>query len=216
MADVSGLGLPRALNVAEQQRIDDELRPLLHGMWSFDTAPAALLRLGPPALERLLDAPDSVFWPTDMEWRDYGSTRQHGIAAFAKQDLAGVLAAMKRRKWPAVRVALSGIALVQEARVVPFLVRACGDAGAPVRAKAVEYLGLQRDPLATAAVVRALRDRSSDVRVAAIRALGSIGDPQSIEPLEATVARNLRSPVVASEVKQALQKIRASRKARGA
>ena len=183
-------------------------------MWCFDAAPPALLRLGQPALERLLDAPDSAFWATYMEARDYGSLRGHAIAAFAKVDMDSVLLAMKRRKWTNARVALSGVALVQDARVVPLLVRAYADEGPPVRARAIEYLGDQRDPVATATVHRALRDRSSDVRLAAIRALGKNGDPEAIEPLEATLARNPSALLVANEVKLALKIIRAQSKAR--
>jgi hypothetical protein len=80
-------------------RIDDELRAMLRGVWTFETAPPALLALGRPALDRLLDAPDCVFFPTYMEWRDYGMYRQHAVAAFAKADMAGVLSAMKKRQW---------------------------------------------------------------------------------------------------------------------
>lgn len=194
--------------------VDDALRPLLHGVWRFDAPPPALLRLGLPALERLLDAPASAFWSTDTEARDYGSLRHHAIAAFAKADMDGVLLAMKRRKWPDVRVALSGVGLVEDARVVPFLVRAYADKGPLCRTDVIEYLGSQRDPVATATVQRALRDRSSDVRLAAIRALGSIGDPAAIEPLEGTLARNPSAPLVADEVKRALKKIRAATRAR--
>lgn len=176
-------------------------------MWSLETVPEELLRLGPPALARLLDSADAVYWPTEMEWRDYGPLRQHGIAAFARVDLDAVLRAMKRRRWTAARVALSGIGLLRDARVVPFLVRASGDASPGVRARAVESLGLQRDEAATAAVLRALRDRSSDVKRAAVRALGSIGDPRAIEPLEAARARN---PGLADEAAQALRTLRAA------
>jgi HEAT repeat protein len=194
--------------------LDEELRPLLHGVWRFDAAPPELLRLGEPALERLLDAPDSAFWSTDMEARDYGSLRQHAIAAFAKADLDGVLLAMKRRKWTDARIALSGVALVHDARVVPFLVRAYADKEPSVRALAIESLGSQRDAVATATVQRALRDRSSDVRLAAIRALARIGDPETIEPLQAALARNPSAPLVANEIKLALKKIRAASRAR--
>jgi HEAT repeat protein len=194
--------------------VDEALRPILRGAWRFDAPPPALLPLGPPALERLLDAPASAFWSTDTEARDYGSLRQHAIAAFAKADLDGVLLAMKRRKWPDVRVALSGIGLLEDGRVVPILVRACTDKDALVRANVIEVLGSQRDPLATATVERALRDRSSAVRLAAIRALGSIGDPATLEPLEALLARNPSARLVADEVKRARRQIRAATRRR--
>jgi HEAT repeat protein len=207
---------PVAKSAQVEQSLDDALRLPLHGVWSFDAAPPELLRLGRPALERLLDAPTSAFWSTDTEARDYGSLRNQAIAAFAKADMDGVLLAMKRRKWTDVRIALSGVALLQDARVVPFLVRAYADKAPLTRALAIEYLGSQRDPAATATVQRALRDRSSDVRLAAIRALGSIGDPGTIEALQATLARNPSAPLVADEIKLALKKIRrAASRARG-
>jgi HEAT repeat protein len=78
----------------------------------------------------------------------------------------------------------------------------------------IEVLGGQRDPRATATVERALRDRSSGVRLAAIRALGSIGDPATIEPLQAILARNPSARLVADEVKRALKQIRAAARPR--
>jgi hypothetical protein len=197
-----------------QPSVDEALRPMLRGAWRFDAPPPALLPLGQPALERLLEAPASAFWSTDTEARDYGSLRHHAIAAFAKADLDGVLLAMKRRKWPDVRVALSGVGLVEDARVVPILVRAYADKDALLRAGVIEVLGSQRDPRATATAERALRDRSSGVRLAAIRALGCIGDPATIEPLQAILARNPSARLVADEVKRALKQIRAATRLR--
>ncbi len=188
--------------------IDDALRALLHTSWSFDAAPPELLALGRPALDRLLDAKVGELFPTEMEWRDYGVQREHAIAAFAKADIDGVLTAMKKRKWTDAAIASSGIALVQDARLVPILVSLYADREPLSRKAAVEYLGNQRDPLATAAVIRALRDRSSDVRLAAIRALGNMGDLDAIEPLTQLAERN-RSPLIEPEVKAACRKIRA-------
>lgn len=203
--------MPRSADA--EASVDDALRPLLHAVWRFDAAPPELLRLGQPALERLLDAPASAFWSTETEARDYGSLRHHAIAAFARADLDGVLLAMKRRKWPDIRVALSGVGFVEDARVVTFLVRAYAEKAPLLRADVIALLGNQRDPAATATVQRALRDRSSDVRLAAIRALGSIGDPMAIGPLEAALARSATA-LVADEVKRALKKLRAAAKSR--
>src|SRR5450755_4433946 len=110
-------------------------------MWTFETAPSALISLGPPALDRLLDASDGVFFPTDTDWRDYGVNRQHAVAAFAKADMDHVLSAMKKRKWTDVTVARSGVDLVQDARVVPFLVTAYTVAEPMIRARAIDCLG---------------------------------------------------------------------------
>lgn len=191
--------------------IDDALRALLHTSWTFDAAPPELLALGRPALDRLLDATLGDFFPTDLEWRDYGVQREHAIAAFAKADLDGVLAAMKKRKWSDAAIASSGVARVRDGRLVPFLITLYADREPLSRKAAVEYLANQRDPAATATVIRALRDRSSDVRMAAIRALGEIGDRAALDPLAQLVERN-RSPLIEDEVKLARRKIRARSK----
>src|ERR1700688_3633490 len=103
-----GRGAPRRTS-APARTLDDELRALLRGVWTFETAPPALLALGRPALGRLLDAPDGAFFPTYTEWRDYGMYRQHAVAAFAKADMAGVLSAMKKRQWTDAAIARSGV-----------------------------------------------------------------------------------------------------------
>ncbi|HZS35950.1 MAG TPA: HEAT repeat domain-containing protein [Polyangia bacterium] len=159
--------------------LDATLRALVRRTFRFDAAPPELLALGAPALARLLDAPDSVFFDDEMDWRDYGGNRRQALAAFAEADLARVLAAIKRRKWPDARVVLSGVGLVRDARLVPVLARAYAGGDPLTRAAAVEQLGGQRHPLATATVERALRDRSSDVRRAATRALAQLKQPKN-------------------------------------
>ena len=196
------------------KNVDNELRALLRETWTFETAPAALLALGRSALDRLLDADDGVFFPTFTEWRDYGMMRQQAVAAFAKADLDGVLSAMKKRKWTSADVARSGVGLVQDARVVTFLVSAYADGEPPRRKQAIEYLGSQQDRRATETVLRALKDRSSEVRLAAIRALGQIGDPQAIHALRAITGAGARSLLVEQEVKVALRKIRKASRSR--
>jgi hypothetical protein len=194
-------------------KLDDELRALLHVMFP-ETAASALLSLGQPALDSLLDAPDGLFFPTYMDWRDYGINRKHAIAAFAKADMDRVLSAMKKRKWTDLAVTLSGVGLVQDARVVPFLVNAYADPAPMRRERAIAYLGCQRDPRATETVLRALRDRSSEVRLTAIRALGQIGDLRTVEPVRAMANRYARSVLVKYEVKKALGNIRRANRTR--
>ena len=196
---------PTGPTLAVLDGLDQQLRLLLRETWASEAPPPGLLGLGQPALERLLDAPDSAFWPTDLEWRDYGGNRRQAVAAFARKDMAGVLRAMDARKWTDVRVALSGVGLVTDARVVPHLVGAYAGADPMTRSSVVYYLGFQRDARATAAAVRALTDRSSEVRLAAVRALGSIGDPGTIEALQA-IARRAGS-LAAREARQAVEKI---------
>jgi hypothetical protein len=206
---------PRGRSVTNEARgaagsggsLEAQLRLLLNGAWGSEEVPQELLGLGQPALERLLDAPDSAFWSTDMQWRDYGDRRQRAIAAFALGDMAAVLAAMKSRKWTAARTALSGIGLIRDPRVVPYLVDACEDPEPMTRSSVVSCLGAQRDPRATARVVLALRDRSSDVRLAAARALGDIGDPTTMDALHAVVERS-GTALLAAEAREALRKIR--------
>jgi HEAT repeat protein len=164
---------------ASDDKLDDALRALLRGTWTFETAPPALVALGPRALDRLLDATDGVFFRTETEWRDYGIYRQHAVAAFAKADMGRVLSAMKKRKWSAVEIVLSGVALVRDARVVPFLVAAYADPDSTMRQRAIEGLRTQRDARAKETLIRALKDRSPDVRRSAKRALEElVGDVQ--------------------------------------
>ena len=205
---------PEKKTSALTRKLDNELRALLRGVWTFETASPALLALGRPALDRLLDATAGAFFPTDIEWRDYGMYRQHAVAAYANADMEGVLSAMKKRKWTDAAVARSGVGLVQDARVVPLLVSAYADREPLWRQNAIDYLGSQRDPRATDTVLRALKDRSSAVRLAAIRALGQIGDPQTISALRAIADHSQRSLVVEYEVKEALRKIRKANRSR--
>jgi hypothetical protein len=187
--------------------LDDALRSLLH---AYAPDPAALLALGKPALDRLLDAPDGVFFPDFMDWRDWGTNRRLAVAAFAKEDMGGVLAAMRKRKWDDAQVVHAGVGLVRDVRVVPFLVRAAS-AGEPLTRKdAVDYLALQEHPSATECVLGALTDRSSDVRLAAIRALGIIGDAQAIEPLR-DMAERTTSKFIKDEVHAAIASIESSK-----
>ena len=188
--------------------IDEKLRAILHESgWTFDKPPKALLALGQAGLARLLD-PHTDFFPDYMDFRDYGMLKAHAIGAFAKADMRKVLAAMRKRKWSEARIAYSGVGFVQDARVVPILVRVAKDAEPLTRREAIRYLGYQRHPAATEAVLEALRDRSSDVRVEAIRALGEIGDAATEEALHEARERDSRSRYATDEVDRAIAKIR--------
>lgn len=193
--------------MASLDKLDELLRRLLCGGWTTETE-RAILGLGPPALERLLDASDGVFFPTDQEWRDYGVYRRHAVAAFAKVDMDGVLEAMKKRNWTNAAIACSGVGLVRDVRVVPILISCYGEREPLLRRKAVEFLGHQSDARALSTVIRALRDRSSDVRLAAIRACAEIGDAQAIDHLREFERRHQKSPLIEREVRLAIRKIR--------
>ncbi len=185
-------------------QVDEILRGILHRYdWSRDAPPADLLALGKAGLDRLLDGGNS-FFPDFMDYRDYGSMLSEAIAAHAKIDMPAVLAAMRKRKWKDDAIACSGVGLVRDVRVVPFLVRAAASKEPLVRKAAVEHLGAQEHPEATRVVVTALRDRSSDVRLAAIRALAQIADPDTREALEDAAERHESSLLMRDEIAKAL------------
>ena len=180
---------------------------MLHTFWSWDAAPDELFVLGSAGLDRLLDAGGS-FFSDEMDYRDYGAMLQYAVAAWAKRDLPAVLAAMRKRKWNDGAIARSGAGLVRDARIVPFLVRACAAREPLVRQAAVDALGGQDHPRATAAVARALRDRSSDVRLAAIRALARIADPSTEEALHDASEHYKSTPLTKQEFAAALAAVR--------
>ncbi|HEX7601424.1 MAG TPA: HEAT repeat domain-containing protein [Polyangiaceae bacterium] len=194
--------------------LDERLRALLNTE-GYD--PGELVALGRPAFERVLLALERKVMLTipgrssELDGRAYEDGLQAGIAAFAADDMAGVLAELVARKWPDERIALSGVARVKDARVVPFLETALASKEPYTRRCAVGFLGVQRDARAVAALIGALSDRSSDVRGAAVDALGESGDPRAVEPLEALAARSARSPFLAERARQAIRKIRRRR-----
>jgi HEAT repeat protein len=189
---------------------EGRLRSLL-SHWEYGRSDTELVAMGKPALERILDATDghgSLDEP-GVDWRSYEDARQAAVAAFAAADMDVVLAAMKRRNWDDVTVALSGVARIPDERVVATLKRAYQNREAFTRQRIVTLLGLQRGTAAVDALVAALSDRSSDVRLAAIEAIGETRDPRAIAPLEALARRSGRSPFQARRIQEVVAKIRA-------
>jgi HEAT repeat protein len=190
--------------------LDERLRALLNRE-GYDSK--ELVSLGPEAFERILLALErkvSLRMPdksSELDGRAYEDGLQAALAAFAAGDLESVLAKLKARQWSDIRIALSGIARVADARVVPFLLTAYESKEPLTRLFAVGFLGMQRDPRATDALIKALSDRSSDVRYAAIEALGECGDARTIDSLKALVMNPARTTDVADRARQAIRKI---------
>ena len=191
--------------------LDERLRALLN---TEGYEPSELVALGRPAFERVLLALERKVMLTipgkssELDGRAYEDGLQAAIAAFAAEDMARVLAELVARKWTAEQIALSGVARVKDARVVPFLETALASREPSTRRSAVGFLGVQRDPRAVAALLGALKDRSSDVRGAAVDALAESGDARAIEPLEALAAKPARSSYLAARAREAIGKIR--------
>jgi HEAT repeat protein len=175
--------------------LDERLRALLNHE-GYD--PKELVALGRPALQRVLlaverEAPLTLPSKTsELDGRAYEDGLQAALAAFAADDLQGVLTELKARQWSDERIALSGLARVKDERIVPFLLAAYASKEPMTRLSAVNYLGLQRDPRATDTLVKALTDRSSQVRSAAVEALGEVGDARAIKALKALAANKAR------------------------
>lgn len=175
--------------------------------WDHERSAAEIVGLGPAALALLLDAGGSLHRPGD-DPRDFEDALHAAVAAFGAQDLDGVLARMRKRKWSTARALRSGVGRVADPRVVSMLLEEVAGGDAFDRCRAVEDLGAQSDPRATRALVRALSDRSSQVRAAAIR---SLGDPAAIPALQA-FARRVQSSKsngwMAGEARAAVARIR--------
>ena len=177
--------------------LDARLRGLVNP-WPYGSA-KEIVSLGPAALERVLDAKEgkvSLYNEVSDDFHDhfdYLDGLTLAVTAFATEDLASVLAALKARQWSDVNIAESGVAGVVDARVVPFLLTAFASKEPTTRASAVRGLGKQRDPRATDALIRALSDRSSNVRSAAADALGDLGDPRGIEAIR-EIRKRPRAP----------------------
>jgi hypothetical protein len=196
--------------------LDEQLRKLL-GSWDYGASASQLVSLGRPALERILQAAERsvpLFGPgvtSELDGRAYEDGLQAAVAAFAAQDMAGVLAQLEARGWSALQLAHSGVARVAHPLVVPLLVAALANKEPVTRLFAVNALGTQRDPRATQALVAALTDRSSEVRTAAVAALAESGDPDAIAPLQALAARPARSTLLADRAREAINKLKRRR-----
>jgi HEAT repeat protein len=199
--------------------LDEQLRKLL-GSWDSVASASQLVSLGRPALERVLQAVErsvSLVAPgatSELDGRAYEDGLQAAIAAFAAQDMEGVLAQFEARGWSALQRAHSGVARLAHPHVVPLLVAALADKEPTTRLFAVNALGAQRDPRATQALVAALTDRSSQVRTAAVAALGEAGDPDAVAPLQALAARPSRSTLLADRAREAIRKLKGRRSPR--
>jgi HEAT repeat protein len=200
----------------EALKDDAPLRALL-SRWDYERSAPLLVAMGPPALERILDASDGhgALDSPGADWRDYEDARQAALAAFAAHDMGDVLARMRARHWSDLDVALSGIARVADPRIVPILRNAYASKEPMTRQRVVTLLGMQRPPEATDALLAALSDRSPDVRMAAIDALGDVGDPRAIPALESLAKRSARSRDQASRIEEVLEKIGKSRRPAG-
>jgi len=201
--------------------LDDQLGALLDNReHQFD--PARLLKLGHPALERLLDCIEGkatlrTAGQTETQWRDSGDWRTNGVAAFARDDPDSVLRAMKARRWSDLQIARSGIASVPDPRVLPYLLSLIASEEPLDRSFAVNCLSLHRDPLAIDTLIAALKDRSSGVRSAAVSALGEVGDPRALQPLRLFAercAKQPRSAWLACSAQEEIRKIRSKARAR--
>ena len=69
-----------------------------------------------------------------------------------------------------------------------------------------------RDPRAVDALIGVLRDRSPDVRARAAESLGKLGDRRAIEPRQALVKTNSRSPRVLRQAEAAIAKLQRRRR----
>ena len=76
---------------------EDPLAKLLT-RWDYERSPPQVVALGSAALERLLDGRGGL-WRLGTDPRDYQDAVQEAVAAFAKRDLDGVLAEMRKRGW---------------------------------------------------------------------------------------------------------------------
>jgi HEAT repeat protein len=150
------------------------LRELLN-RWDIERSPAAVVALGDAGLALILDSLDGKLdlWAgtTETEGREYDDARRSAVAAFAQADLGGVLRKLEARGWSELRIALSGVGRVTDARIVPILLRVYASGDPLDRCAAVNALAYQQGEPVEQALTRALRDRSSGVRAAAALAL---------------------------------------------
>ena len=109
-------------NADPADALDSRLRALLNHE-GYD--PKELVALGRPAFDRVLQAVErkvSLTLPgtsSELDGRAYEDGLQAALAAFAAEDLGGLLAELKARQWSDVKIALSGLAQVADARIVP-------------------------------------------------------------------------------------------------
>ena len=195
----------------------DELEERLAALllrWDYQRSPAEVVALGGPALERLLDASDGkgTPWHEGANPRDYEDALHAAVAAFGRDDLEAVLAEARRRGWDSLRVVLSGLGGVADARVVLMLLEMVSSKDSLVRLRAVGYLAAQADPRATEALIRALADRNESVRSTAIDGLAEKGEAGAVEALQAFAKRSAGTPWLAKSARAAIAKIRKARR----
>lgn len=186
------------------------LRGLLNA-WNVEKSPAAVVSLGAKAFEALLalEGKSSLFaGQSESEARDFEDARRGALAAFARADPSAVLQALVARGWSPLRIALSGVGQVPDARVLPYLLEAMASKEPLDRCAVIPSLALHHDEKAQRALVAALSDRSTSVRAAAIEALGDTGDPSAIEPLRLAAKKNAGRPWLAQSAEAALKRIR--------
>jgi hypothetical protein len=173
-----------------------------------------LLALGRPALERILDCIEGKapldLHQTYMEWRDWGDWPTLAVKVFAKSDLGATVDALVARGWPDERIAYY-VGSVQDPRVLPYLLARLASKEPLDRIATVTDLAGHRGPTAVEALIGALHDRSPDVRAGAAESLGKLGDARAIEPLQALLKRNARSPYVVRCAEAAIAKLQRKR-----
>lgn len=196
--------------MTDEATIDAELRALL-ACEHNTRAIAALVSLGRPALDRLLDAvARRADVPSLLGPREKEEALVDAVVAFAQRDLDAVLEGVEARGLQDDFTALWALGCVADPRVVPLLLRNLASKDSTTRWMAACGLARQRDTRATDALVRALKDRASDVRCEAAEGLGNIGDSRAIGALE-DAARSkyaLRSLGFARAVGEALDALR--------
>jgi HEAT repeat protein len=209
----------------------DDIERLLPGLFDgdCDATAQALLKIGEPALHRLLQLPmfggsEDIRWAgreprwDQVDFRDRTSNLMGALAAIAEEHMDAFLAAIREadrvHNW--IIISILADMKLKSPEVVDIFLEAMKGRESLLREYAVKGLWRTRSRRAVEPLIKALSDRAPDVRYVAVQAICGLGDERALGPLRKMHAAksNANRRGIREYAAKAIAKIEARQRAR--
>lgn len=203
---------------------DERAIERLFSLWRYDlwavvssAAERAILKMGEPAIEPLLDLARETYEYLDNSIRNSvfaGVVQNSGFAAIAEigepavARLVGILKSGDEEAGFRGQIALV-LGMIGDKRALDALLEAMRHDNADIRWGAVRALGQMQDQRAVAPLIEALKDKDMHIRYTAAWLLGNLGDTSVIQALTEAMKDEERD--VRAEAARALKKLKLER-----
>jgi hypothetical protein len=206
--------------MADHDEIDRLLARLTYE--EYDAAKRELLKIGEPALHRLLQLPlfggSGVFRWEDhaRRWdgrdaRDWLPNVMGALTALARENLDAFLDAIRESDRTHNWIIISVLSEIRTLKAVDILLESIRGRDSLLRQYAAQGLWRSRSPRAVEPLIKALSDRAWEVRFTAVQAMCGLGDERALEPLKRMLSAksNAKHPGIREYAARAIARIEA-------